>query len=108
MNYSATGPEGSFPAHTQRQSTLSLVFFLAMAFALLMRFTVSPQLLNMVVNYTADQGAFYEKLHVGTYAIFLLLPIVLFSRPITLRGDEIGTFKALLRYSVLILSLIHI
>src|SRR5262249_39105687 len=80
--------------------------FLAAAFAFLLRFTVSPQLLNMVVNYTADQGAFYEKLHIGTYAIFFLLPLVLFTRPIVLRGDEIGFFQTLVRYSVLMFVLV--
>lgn len=106
MNYSAIGPDGSFPAGLRRQNALSLVLFLAAAFAILLRLTVSPQLLNMVVNYTADQGAFYEKLHFGTYAIFLLLPVVLFSRPIVLRGDEIGMFRALMRYSALMFVLV--
>ncbi|MCF6113442.1 VpsF family polysaccharide biosynthesis protein [Mesorhizobium muleiense] len=74
--------------------------------AFLLRFTVSPQIMNMVVDYTADGGSFYEKLHVGTYAIFLLLPVVLFSRPFLLQGDEIGIFKALLLYSAVIFALV--
>lgn len=88
------------------RNALSLLFFLCAAFAFLLRFTVSPQLMNMVVDYTTEGGPFYEKLHFGTYAIFLLLPVVLFSRPFLLQGDEIGLFKALIRYSVLIFALV--
>ncbi|TIU25667.1 MAG: hypothetical protein E5W53_09165, partial [Mesorhizobium sp.] len=83
---------------------MSILFFLCAALAFLLRFTVSPQIMNMVVDYTADGGSFYEKLHFGTYAIFLLLPFVLFSRPFLLQGDEIGIFKALLLYSALIFA----
>src|SRR5689334_3780096 len=106
MSYSAAGPERLQSDEARRQNALSLLVFLAAAFALLLRFAVSPQIMNMVVNYTADQGAFYEKLHFGSYAIFLLLPLVLFGRPILLRGDEIGLFKALLRFSALMFALV--
>lgn len=106
MSSLAAGSEQSLDIQTRRQNALSLLFFLCAAFAFLLRFTVSPQLMNMVVNYTADRGSFYEKLHFGTYAIFLLLPVVLFSRPFLLRSDEIGTFKAVLLYSVLIFALV--
>ncbi len=90
----------------RRQNALTLLFFLCAAAALLIRFTVSQQLMNMVVNYTEDGGPFYQKLHLGTYAIFFLCAVVLFSRPFLLRGDEISVFKALLRYSVLVFVLV--
>lgn len=90
----------------RRQNALTLFFFLCAATAFLIRFTVSQQLMNMVVNYTEEGGPFYQKLHFGTYAIFLLCALVLFSRPFLLRGSEIGVFKALLRYSVLVLALV--
>ncbi|MET3577294.1 hypothetical protein ABID19_000309 [Mesorhizobium robiniae] len=105
MSYPAAVSERS-SSQARRQNALSLLFFLCAAFAFLLRFTVSPQIMNTVVDYTADGGSFYEKLHFGTYAIFLLLAVVLFSRPFLLRGDEIGIFKALLRYSVLIFALV--
>lgn len=106
MSYPAAGSEQLLSNQVHRQNALSLLFFLCAAFAFLLRFTVSPQMMNMVVDYTAEGGSFYEKLHFGTYAIFLLLPFALFSRPFLLRGDEIGTFKALVRYSVLIFALV--
>ncbi|WP_054309663.1 VpsF family polysaccharide biosynthesis protein [Mesorhizobium sp. 1M-11] len=103
---SLTAGSEQLSSRARRQNALSLLFFLCAAFALLIRFTVPPQLMNMVVNYTDEGGPFYAKLHFGTYAIFLLTPLVLFSRPFLLRGDEIGIFKALLRYSVLVLALV--
>ena len=106
MSYSAAGPQRSLSEAGRRQNALSLLFFLCAAFAFALRINISPQLMDLVVDYTAEGGAFYEKLHFGTYAIFLLLPVVLFSRPFVLQGDEIGKFKALLRYSALMLGLI--
>ncbi|TIP89667.1 MAG: hypothetical protein E5X58_25430, partial [Mesorhizobium sp.] len=106
MSYPAAASERLLSSQALRQNALSLLFFLCTAFAFLLRFTVSPQIMNMVVDYTADGGSFYEKLHFGTYAIFLLLPVVLFSRPFLLQGDEIGIFKALMLYSALIFALV--
>lgn len=103
---SLTAGSEQLSSRARRENALSLLFFLCAAFALLIRFTIPPQLMNMVVNYTDEGGPFYAKLHFGTYAIFLLTPLVLFSRPFLLRGDEIGIFKALLRYSVLVLALV--
>ncbi|MER8578286.1 VpsF family polysaccharide biosynthesis protein [Mesorhizobium sp. M1423] len=106
MSYPAAASERLLSSQARRQNALSLLFFLCAAFAFLLRFTVSPQVMNMVVDYTAQGGSFYEKLHFGTYAIFLLLAVVLFSRPFLLQGDEIGIFKALIRYSVLMFALV--
>lgn len=106
MSSTAAGSERSLSSQARRQNALSLLFFLCAAFAFLLRFTVSPQIMNMVVDYTAQGGSFYEKLHFGTYAIFLLLSFVLFSRPFLLRGEEIGLFKALMRYSALMFALV--
>ncbi|WP_206616813.1 MULTISPECIES: VpsF family polysaccharide biosynthesis protein [unclassified Mesorhizobium] len=106
MSYPAAASERLMSSQARRQNALSLLFFLCAAFAFLLRLTVSPQIMNMVVDYTADGGSFYEKLHFGTYAIFLLLPFVLFSRQFLLQGDEIGIFKALMLYSALMFALV--
>ncbi|GLS38604.1 hypothetical protein GCM10010869_41990 [Mesorhizobium tianshanense] len=106
MSYPAAASERLLSSQARRQNALSLLFFLCAALAFLLRFTVSPQMMNMVVDYTAQGGLFYEKLHFGTYAIFLLLPLFLFSRPFLLQGDEIGIFKALLLYSALMFALV--
>ncbi len=106
MSHSAAGPERSLSAGARRQNALSLLFLLCLAPAFLLRFCVSPQLMDMVVGYSTDSGAFYEKLHFGTYAVFLLLPLVLFSRPFVLAGDDVGKFRALVRYSALLMMLV--
>lgn len=106
MSYTSTGPNQFLDKEAHGKRALSLLFFLCAAVALLLRFTVSPQILNLVVNYTADQGSFYEKLHVGTYAIFMLLAVVVFSRPIVLRGDEITLSRTLIRYAALMFALV--
>jgi hypothetical protein len=106
MSYSSTGPSQYLDKEARGMRAMSLLFFLCAALAFMLRFTVSPQILNLVVNYTADQGAFYEKLHIGTYAIFMLLVVVGFSRPIVLRGDEIPVARTLIRYSALMFVLV--
>jgi hypothetical protein len=98
MSYSITETQGAGLAVDRRQNALSLVVFMLSAIALPLRFAISPQLLDRVMDYTGDSGPFYEKLHIGTYAILLLVPLALFSQPFVLRGDEIGKFKALLGY----------
>jgi hypothetical protein len=108
MSYSATGPDRSLSSEMRRHNALSLLFVLGMAFALAVRLNVSPLMMDMVVSYTEEGGAFYEKFHWGTYLVFLMLPIALFSRPFVLWGDEVGKFKALLAFCVAMLALVVI
>jgi hypothetical protein len=103
---SSAGVDKPMSEVARRDNAVSLLFFFATAAAFLTRFVVTPELMNRVVRYTTEEGAFYEKLHFGTYAVLLLLPVVLFTRPFQLRDDEIGKFKALVRYGALMLALI--
>lgn len=105
MSYSATTPEGEVESARQ-QNALSLLFFILTVLAFALRFCVSPQMMNAMVDYTSEGGALYEKLHFGTYAIFVLLPLVLFTRPVFLRGDEITKFRDLVRFCGMMLLLI--
>jgi len=82
------------------------MFFLCAAFAFLLRATISPQLMNMVVPYSTDGGSLPEKLHPGTYAIFLLLAAIFITQPILLKGEEVRLFKATIRYSILNLLIV--
>ncbi len=102
MSYTATGPEGRDAGDARRHNALSLIFLLLTILAFTMRFFISPEMLNMVVRYTADGGNFLEKLHVGSYLIYLLTPLVLLSRPFYLEGDDIRRFKDLLRFTLLV------
>ena len=106
MNSTSAGFDKSLTDAARRDNALSLLFFLLTALAFIVRYVITPQLMNKVVSYTTEAGAFYEKLHFGTYAILLLLPVVLLSRPFQLRDDEIGKFRALVRYCGLMLVLV--
>jgi hypothetical protein len=106
VSYSAVGPDPSAPAGSRRRNAVTLLLVLGMALALAVRIVVSPMLMDRMVTYTEEGGAFYEKLHFGTYLIFLMLPLALFSQPFGLRGEEIGRFKALLWYCLAMLALV--
>ena len=100
------GPDQSVPAGSRRQNALTLLLLLGMAVALAVRIVISPMLMDRMVTYTEEGGAFYEKLHFGTYLILLMLPLTLFSQPFRLRGEEIGRFKALLWYCLAMLAMV--
>lgn len=106
MSYSATGPENRDAGEARRQQLVSVIFLILVIVALFIRFCVPPELVNTFMEYTTENGSFYEKLHLGTYAIFLMLPVTLFSRPFVLEGDDIRRFKDLLRFFGLMLLLI--
>jgi hypothetical protein len=105
VTYSVAGESGRLAGAERGRNALALAIFLLAAAAFLLRFTISPEVLDRFENYTGDSGSFVQKLHIGTYAILLVLPLALFSRPFVLRGDEIGKFKALLRYLGLLVAL---
>jgi hypothetical protein len=105
VSYPATTPESEVHS-ARRQNALSLLFFVLTVAAFVLRFCVSPQMMNALVDYTSDGGALYEKLHFGTYAICLLLPVVLFTRPVFLRGEEIAKFRDLVRFCGMIVLLV--
>ena len=79
VSYSAVGPDPSAPAGSRRRNAVTLLLVLGMAVALAVRIVVSPMLMDRMVTYTEEGGAFYEKLHFGTYLIFLMLPLALFN-----------------------------
>nr|WP_282567997.1 VpsF family polysaccharide biosynthesis protein [Devosia oryzisoli] len=76
-----------------------------MGFALAVRINISPLLMDGVFAYTGEGGSFYEKLHLGSYLIFVLLPITLAARPFRLMGDEIGKFRSLFWYMVILTAM---
>lgn len=107
MSSSATATQTTGDSARQAR-TLSLLLFLAIAVALVVRVAVTPALMDGVYHYVREGGAFYEKFHLGSYLLILLVPVALFSRPIYLRGEEIAKFRALVRFSGLLLLLIGI
>lgn len=97
MSYSATGPKAAGDS-AQRANAFSLALFLAILAALVIRICVSPAVMDTVYDYVREGGAFYNKIHLGTYLLLLLLPVALFTRPVFLRGEEIVKFRDLVRF----------
>jgi hypothetical protein len=106
VSYPATDSAHLLDAEARRGNAVSMLFFLLITVAFLLRFSISPQIMDRFVAYNSTTGPIYEKLHFGTYAILVLAPLLLFSRPIYLRGDEIVRFRALLRFTGLIVLLV--
>ncbi|WDQ99249.1 hypothetical protein PSC71_00080 [Devosia sp. J2-20] len=106
MNDTAAGANQTMPPAIRRQNALTLLLVLGTALALAVRINISPMMMNQVMDYTEEGGAFYEKLHFGTYMILLMLPITLFSQPIRLWGDEIDRFKVLIWYCLAMLAFV--
>jgi hypothetical protein len=106
VSYPATDSGPYLDAEARRSNALSLLFFLLIAAALLIRFSISPQMMNAVVDYNSDTGPLWQRIHFGTYAIVLLLPVLLVARPILLVGDEIGKFRALVRFTGLMVLMV--
>jgi hypothetical protein len=104
LSTSATEPDTV--SDSRRAGTISLVFFLLTLLALAVRICVSPELMDRVYDYVREGGAFYQKIHLGTYLLLALLPVVLFSRPVYIRGEEIAKFRDLVRFCGLLLLLI--
>ena len=90
----------------RRQNATLVLLFLCAAFAFTLRFAMSPQLMDKLVNYTEEGGSYYEKVHFGTDLIFLLFPFALFGQAFVLRGEDVGLFKALVRYCILLIALV--
>lgn len=92
--------DGIARLEAQRQNAISILLVLAIAGAFLLRFGLSPSVLNVFVFYTTEGGSILEKFHWGTYAILLMLPVALVTRPILLETADIPRFRALLRFCV--------
>jgi hypothetical protein len=106
LTFSTTQNEKPAAVRNDAQNVVSLIFFLCAAAAFVVRFAISPQILDRVINYTSDGGALYEKLHFGTYAIFLVATVVLLSRPFFLKTDEVTRFRSLLRFALWLFAVI--
>ncbi|MHB1102392.1 MAG: VpsF family polysaccharide biosynthesis protein [Devosia sp.] len=100
MSSSASSPEGVEKTQGRRQNAISLLLFLLIGAAFLTRFFISPQIMNSFMRYTDEAGAFYEKLHIGTYAIFALLPIAFLIRPVFLSETDVPKVRALVYFIV--------
>lgn len=79
---------------------IAVVLALLALCAICVRLYVSANVMNLYMPYTdPETGGLLEKFHFGTYAIFALTLVALFSRPVYLVGNEIAKFRALLRFA---------
>lgn len=106
MTETAISTQPASTASDVRRNAVSLAITLCLAVALVLRFAIPSQVLNIFMDYTNDSGALYEKLHVGSYAIFLMAPVVLLSRPFLLEATQVARFRALVRFSLWILAIV--
>ena len=81
------------------------VLFVLVVVALLVRLALPAPLINLYIPYTLETGAFYEKLHIGTYLLLSLAPLGLAIKPLRLRADELPIVRALLRFSLAIIGI---
>src|SRR5262249_13932577 len=76
-----------------------LRYWFAVFWALvLMRFVLSANLLDKVVNYSADGGFILAKIHPSTYGIFAVLIATLLSARIELGSWELKALRALITF----------
>jgi hypothetical protein len=106
MTHSTLSTDRPLLDPAKHENTISLALMLCMAAAFIVRFAIPSQVLNAFMDYTSESGALYEKLHVGSYAIFLLAPAVLLSRPFFLKTDEVERFRSLLRFTLWMLGIV--
>lgn len=100
MSSTASNPVEFEDAQGRRQNAISLLLFLLISAAFLTRFFISPQIVNSFMRYTGEAGAFYEKLHIGTYAIFALVPFAFLIRPVFVSEADIPKVRALVYFIV--------
>ena len=61
MSYTATGPEGRDVGDARRQNALSLIFLMLTITAFTLRFFISPEMMNIFVNYTLGSGTRFDR-----------------------------------------------
>jgi len=88
-----------------RENALGILFLFMTVGAFAFRLFVTPDLMNMLMDYTSEGGPFYAKFHLGTYAMGATLAIILASRPLILTGEDVGLFRSLVRYVAVLTGL---
>ena len=89
-----------------RSNALGILFLFLTVATLLTRQLVTPDLMNMLANYSSEGGAFYEKFHLATYATVGLLLVILASRPLALARGDVALFRSLVRYAAVMGGLV--
>ena len=87
-----------------RENAFAVLFLLLTVAAIALRLLITPQVMNMLMDYTVEGGPFYQKLHLATYFMMALLFTVLvnrLNRTPTLADEEILFLRSMLRFAAI-------
>lgn len=87
-------------------SPLLSALFLVLVGLVLLRVMLTPLLLDLVVNYTADQGSIVEKLHPALYGFAGIAVVVLLCFRITLDSWEVAVVRTMMAFLAGLVTLI--
>lgn len=99
------GAMAAAPRGRESDAGLSLFLFVLIVGAITVRIVLTNPLMNTFVEYTTEEGAIYEKIHFGTYALIALCAVVPLFRPVRIRLDEVAPFRALLFFALWIAAI---
>jgi hypothetical protein len=109
MAYLTSTAHGGQTGIDLRENALAILFLLLIVAAIALRLLITPQVLNMAVNYTLEGGAFYQKLHIATYFMFALLFAVIVNRlrqPLAPANEDSAFLRSMLRYAAVMGTLV--
>jgi hypothetical protein len=97
----------AYPAFewADRSRAVLRLWFAVFWVLVLLRFTLSANLLDKVVNYSADGGFILAKIHPSTYGIFAVLIATLLSTRIELGDWEVRALRALMTFVVVMTAI---
>lgn len=91
------------PAGIDLKENAAAILFLFLTVAVCaLRLFVPPNLMNLMMPYTEEGGSFYEKIHIGTYALGVLTFAILSTRRLVLFGPDIALFRSMVRFAVIL------
>jgi len=94
------------PTAAERGSALTLRLLFALFFGFVfLRFGANANILDKVINYSADGGSIVEKIHPGTYGIIAVLIAVLLTTRIELNSWELRALRGLVLFAAVIFML---
>jgi hypothetical protein len=102
MAYPNSSTEREAAGIDLRDNAIGILFLLLTVAVCLLRLFVPSNLMNLVMFYTEEGGPFYQKLHVGTYALVALTLVVLSTRRLTLSDKDAALLRSVLRYGAVL------
>ncbi|WP_375409498.1 VpsF family polysaccharide biosynthesis protein [uncultured Methylobacterium sp.] len=101
----ASTADTAAPSASRASPFLSALFLVFAGFTIL-RVGLNPLMLDLVVNYTADQGSIVEKLHPALYGFAGIAVIAFLCLRVTLDAWEVRVVRAMMAFIIGIVTLI--